>query len=86
MLQEGWTQKKNGSILNPPLKNNLTSIAKKLNENGIEVSVHDQDDEPDGFGFDSLSLQFNKKFTGNMRRFIEKDTIKLNPNMQIGGC
>lgn len=41
----------------------------------MQVSVYDQQDEPDGFGFDSLSLQFDAKHTGNMRQVIEK--IKL---------
>ncbi len=70
----------------PSIKANLISIAEELNKNGIEVSVYDQQDEPDGFGFDSLSLQFNKKFTGNMRQVIEKDKINFNHHMQIGGA
>lgn len=69
----------------PSIKASLISIAEELNKNGIEVSVYDQQDEPDGFGFDSLSLQFNSKFTGNMRQVIETDKITFNHHMQSGG-
>jgi len=69
----------------PSIKANLICIAEELNKNGIEVSVYDQQDEPDGFGFDSLSLQFDAKHTGNMRQVIEKDKITFNHHMQLGG-
>lgn len=51
----------------------------------MQVSVYDQQDEPDGFGFDSLSLQFDAKHTGNMRQVIEKNKITFNHHMQLGG-
>lgn len=63
--------KVNWKHFKPSIKASLIGIAEKLNKNGIEVSVYDQQDEPDGFGFDSLSLQFNSKLTGNMRQVIE---------------
>lgn len=78
--------KVNWRYFKPSIKANLIIIAEELNKNGIEVSVYDQQDEPDGFGFDSLSLQFNNKFTGNMRQVIEKDKITFGHHMQIGGA
>lgn len=75
----------NWEYFKPSIKANLIGIAEELNKNGIEVSVYDHQDEPSGFGFDSLTLQFNTKFTGNIIKKVEKDKITLNYHKQIGG-
>ncbi|AWA69280.2 TPA: hypothetical protein ACYFBF_003336 [Klebsiella pneumoniae] len=77
--------KVNWSYFKPSIKANLIGIAQELNKNGIEVSVYDHQDEPNGFGFDSLTLQFNTKFTGNMIKKVEKDKTTFNYHKQIGG-
>lgn len=75
----------NWKYFKPSIKANLIGIAEELNKNGIMVSVYDHQDVPDGFGFDSLALQFNTKFTGNMIKKVEKDKTTYNYHKQIGG-
>ena len=58
----------------PEIKRALQEIVKEAAENNIHLFVYDYEDNPNGWGFDGLNLQFGNKFTGNMiQKEIEEE-------------
>lgn len=68
----------------PKIKDQLETISKELSGEFLNFSVADMQDEPDGFGFDCITLQINLRRTGNMRQKETETGITLNHHWQLG--
>ncbi|EPL3976167.1 MULTISPECIES: hypothetical protein [Serratia] len=70
----------------PKLKEQLIQLANILSDEDNELSVIDMDDNPDGYGFDCLTLCFRDRMTGNMRQEITKEYTRYNYHWQKGAA
>ncbi|WP_237391376.1 hypothetical protein [Dryocola clanedunensis] len=68
----------------PKFKEQLVLLLTQLSEKNINLNVIDMADEPDGYGFDCITLQVSDRMTGNMRQQITKESIKFNHHRQKG--
>ena len=70
----------------PKLKEQLIQLANILSDEDNELSVIDMNDDPDGYGFDCLTLCFRDRMTGNMRQETTKEYTKYNHHWQKGAA
>lgn len=76
----------NWFTLKPMFKDQLIQLASQLSDEDNKLSVIDMADDPDGYGFDCLTLYFRDRMTGNMRQEINEEYTKYNHHWQKGAA
>lgn len=68
----------------PKIKEQLETISKELSEDKLKFYLTDMKDEPNGYGFDSITLQISERMTGNMREEKFEKHTRFNYHRQKG--